>query len=167
MKGYNYDLKLLFYVCLTARNPKVFGDTAFITQALLCSSDDSLDPGGFVAQLHYHATPRLGFHIYTRSSWPLPVICAEQTSRVQRRARSMAAALSAVVDAALSIPLVMARLLGAGVLVRVGGADRLCCMCALTRCPAARALQSDSSPASTAAATMRANRLAFSPGLVG
>ncbi len=42
--------------------------------------------------------------------------------------------------------------------------DRLCCICALMRCPAARALIKESSPAMTAAAMMRARREAFSPG---
>jgi hypothetical protein len=62
---------------------------------------------------------------------------------------------------------VMAPVGGAGVVVRVGGAERLCCMCALTRCPAARALQSESSPARTAAAITRASRCEFAPGSVG
>jgi hypothetical protein len=75
----------------------------------------------------------------------------------------MAAALRAVVEAARSMP----EAIGAGVVLLVGGAERLCCMCALTKWPAASAEQRDSSPARTAAATMRANRLAFSPGLVG
>jgi len=57
--------------------------------------------------------------------------------------------------------------LGAGVLTLVAGALLLCCMCALTRWPAARALHRDNSPASTPAATMRANLRALSPGFVG
>lgn len=57
--------------------------------------------------------------------------------------------------------------MGAGVLDRVGGALRLCAMCARTRCPAASAEHKLSSPASTAAATMRASRRALSPGFVG
>lgn len=56
---------------------------------------------------------------------------------------------------------------GAGVLLREGAALRLCAMCALTRWPAASALQSESSPARTAAPMMRARRRAFSPGSVG
>lgn len=54
-----------------------------------------------------------------------------------------------------------------GVLDLVGTALRLCAMCACTRCPAASALQRLSSPASTAAPTIRASRRALSPGLVG
>ncbi len=54
-----------------------------------------------------------------------------------------------------------------GVLDLVGTLLRLCAICALTRCPAARALQRLSSPASTLAATIRANCRALSPGWVG
>ena len=54
-----------------------------------------------------------------------------------------------------------------GVVLLVGTWLRLCAMCALTRCPAAKALQRLSSPASTAAPMIRASFRAFSPGLVG
>lgn len=54
-----------------------------------------------------------------------------------------------------------------GVDDRVGTVLRLCAMCALTRWPAARAEHRLSSPASTAAATIRASWRALSPGLVG
>lgn len=54
-----------------------------------------------------------------------------------------------------------------GVLLRVGAADLLCAMWACTRCPAASALHKLNSPAKTLAATIRANRRAFSPGVVG
>jgi hypothetical protein len=57
--------------------------------------------------------------------------------------------------------------LGVGVVARLGAALRLCAMCARTRWPAARALQRLSSPARTAAATMRDSMRALSPGLVG
>ena len=56
---------------------------------------------------------------------------------------------------------------GAGVLDLDGAAERLCAMCALTKCPAARAEQSESSPARVAAPMTRARRRALSPGLVG
>lgn len=46
--------------------------------------------------------------------------------------------------------------------VGVGACDLLCIMCDFTRCPAASAAQRESSPAKTEAATMHANRLAFS-----
>lgn len=54
-----------------------------------------------------------------------------------------------------------------GVEVRVVAALRLCAMCALTRWPAASAEHKLSSPARTAAATIRASCRALSPGLVG
>lgn len=54
-----------------------------------------------------------------------------------------------------------------GVADRVGAALRLWAMCALTRCPAASAEHRLSSPARTAAATIRASWRALSPGLVG
>ena len=54
-----------------------------------------------------------------------------------------------------------------GVDDRVGAGPRLCAMCALTRCPAASAEHKLSSPARTAAPTMRASIRALSPGLVG
>lgn len=54
-----------------------------------------------------------------------------------------------------------------GVALRVGAALLLCAICALTKCPAARALHKLSSPARTAAATIRASRREFSPGSVG
>lgn len=56
---------------------------------------------------------------------------------------------------------------GAGVVEREGAALRLCCMCALTRWPAAKALHRDNSPAKVAAPMMRAKRRALSPGFVG
>lgn len=56
---------------------------------------------------------------------------------------------------------------GAGVVVLVVGALRLCAMWLLTRWPAASALHRESSPASTPAATMRASLRALSPGFVG
>lgn len=62
-----------------------------------------------------------------------------------------------LVDASVRVPVAGAN----------AGALRLCAICALTRWPAARALHSESSPASTAAATMRARRRALSPGFVG
>ena len=54
-----------------------------------------------------------------------------------------------------------------GVVGLVGAWLLLCAMCALTRWPAARALQRLSSPARTLAATILASRRAFSPGWVG
>lgn len=55
-----------------------------------------------------------------------------------------------------------------GVADRVGAAGpRLWAICARTRCPAASAEHRLSSPARTAAATIRASRRAFSPGSVG
>lgn len=54
-----------------------------------------------------------------------------------------------------------------GVVLLVGTWLRLCAICALTRCPAAKALQRLSSPARTAAPMIRASFRAFSPGLVG
>lgn len=47
------------------------------------------------------------------------------------------------------------------------GVERLCAMCALTRCPAARAAHRESSPARTAPPMIRASRREFSPGVVG
>lgn len=55
---------------------------------------------------------------------------------------------------------------GAGVFTLVAGWLRLCAMWDWTRCPAARAEQRESSPASTAEATILASCLALSPGLV-
>ena len=49
----------------------------------------------------------------------------------------------------------------------LGAWDRLWVMCALTRWPAARAEQSESSPARTPAATILASCWAFLPGVVG
>lgn len=57
-------------------------------------------------------------------------------------------------------------MLGAGVGALEGTWDRLCAIWACTRWPAARAEQRDNSPASTAAAIMRDNWRAFSPGVV-
>lgn len=100
-----------------------------------------------------------------------------------RRARSRAAALKLDDElAAFSAALVMASPtgvivplagcdgcggVGPGVPALEGAAERLCCMCALTRWPAAKALHRESSPASVAAAMMRARRREFSPALVG
>lgn len=51
----------------------------------------------------------------------------------QRLARSMAAALKPMLEPTRSMPAGVMAPEGAGVVLRVGGADRLCCMCALTR----------------------------------
>lgn len=75
--------------------------------------------------------------------------------------------LFALSTAAWLRPVIWSPCGGAGVLDRVGGAERLCAMCALTRWPAASAEHSDSSPASTVAAMTRASNRAFSPGVTG
>lgn len=49
----------------------------------------------------------------------------------------------------------------------VDGVLLLCCIWALMRCPAARALINESSPAMTEATIILANRRALCPGLVG
>ena len=59
------------------------------------------------------------------------------------------------------------RAVDTGVLALVGTALLLCAICALTRWPAAKALQRLSSPANAVAATIRASCLALSPGFVG
>jgi hypothetical protein len=113
------------------------------------------------------------FCVFYLSFLPLrfDLISVRTCQLLHRLDRWIAAALIDVVDADRSLALVIASdtgvMEGAGVVDRELAALRLCCMWALTRWPAARALQRESSPARTAAPMIRAKRRALSPGFVG